>query len=159
MVRLATLLVLIAAGVHASAPSTAPQAACMASPTMRAAAPGDPGASPIPAADWYVNADRSIWAGPVPAGGWRAGGRTYSGDGRTFNGQKTYWVRPRGTELAIGGRRLDASAPAAEAHIPCCYGSGFQIVSLYFPTEGCWEVTATSGASRLRFVTRVTRER
>jgi hypothetical protein len=48
--------------------------------------------------------------------------------------------RPRGTQLLVSGRRLDASAPPIEAHIPCCYTSGFQIVGLLFPTEGCWDV-------------------
>jgi hypothetical protein len=70
---------------------------------------------------------------------------------------KTYWVRPQGTQLVIGGRRLDASAPPVEAHIPCCYTSGFQIIGLFFPTEGCWEVTAKSGDSELQFVTQVKR--
>jgi len=58
----------------------------------------------------------------------------------------------------IGGRRLDANAPPVEAHIPCCYPAGFQIVALFFPTEGCWEVTAKSGDSELQFVTQVKRQ-
>jgi len=66
-------------------------------------------------------------------------------------------VRPQGTQLVISGRRLDASAPPVEAHIPCCYGSGFQIVGLHFPTEGCWEVTASAGDGELLFVTEVKR--
>jgi hypothetical protein len=57
--------------------------------------------------------------------------------------------------LVIRGRRLDADGPAVEADIPCCYPTGFQIVALHFPTEGCWEVNATAGDSELRFVTRV----
>ena len=70
-------------------------------------------------------------------------------------GQKTYWVRPTGPQLVISGRRLDGSAPPVEAHIPCCYPTGFQIVGLFFPTEGCWEVHAKAGESELRFVTYV----
>jgi hypothetical protein len=72
-------------------------------------------------------------------------------------GQKTYWVRPAGTQLLITGRRLDGDGPPVEAHVPCCYPTGFQIVGLFFPTEGCWEVLATAGDSELRFVTRVKR--
>jgi hypothetical protein len=72
-----------------------------------------------------------------------------------IKGQKTYWVRPRGTALKISGRRLDAEAPAVDADVPCCYTTGFQIVALHFPTEGCWEVHATAGEHELRFVTKV----
>lgn len=55
----------------------------------------------------------------------------------------------------ITGRRIDGPAPPLEAHIPCCYESGFQIVGLHFPTAGCWEVLATSGEHELRFITNV----
>jgi hypothetical protein len=66
-------------------------------------------------------------------------------------------VRPRGEDLIITGRRLDSSAPPLEAQVPCCYPTGFQIVALHFPTEGCWEVSAKAGTSELTFVTRVAR--
>jgi hypothetical protein len=102
---------------------------------------------------WYTNTDRTIWAN-VPAAGWPAGGTVYTRRG-PVSGQKTYWVRPKGTQLQIGGRRLDGAAPSVEADIPCCYPTGFQIVALHFPTEGCWEVNARSGESELTFVTRV----
>lgn len=39
--------------------------------------------------------------------------------------------------------------------LPCCYPTGFQVAGLYFPTGGCWEVTATAGESKLQFVTMV----
>jgi hypothetical protein len=42
-----------------------------------------------------------------------------------------------------------------EVHIPCCYPTRFQSSGLYFPTEGCWEVTAQAGESELVFVVRV----
>lgn len=128
--------------------------ACAASPTIRDSAPPDQSADPVGPANWYVNADRTIWAGPVPDDVWPSGGKLFSG-GRAVKGQKTYWVRPRGAELVIEGRRIDASAPPVEANIPCCYPTGFQIVGLFFPTEGCWEVTAKAGPSALVFITRV----
>jgi hypothetical protein len=129
-----------------------PILACEASPVIRAAAPADPSADPV-TGHWYINTDRSIWVG-VPADGWPAGGLVYRGR-RPIKGQKTYWVRPQGTVLRITGRRLDAEAAGVDADVPCCYGSGFQIVALHFPTEGCWEVNATSGDRELRFVTMV----
>jgi hypothetical protein len=148
-------LCILAVGMEAAAQSPSEQASCAASPLIRDTAPRDANADPGgPAEDWYINADRTIWAGPVPAGGWPSGGTLYSGKG-TVKGQKTYWVRPKGTQLVIDGRRLDASGPPVEAHIPCCYPTGFQIVALLFSTEGCWEVHAKAGDSELRFVTQV----
>jgi hypothetical protein len=143
------VLVLVASG-----PQTREAASCPASPVITETAPSDPSADPIVQSEWYINGDRTLWAGPMPKGGWSSGGQLYSGN-RVIKGQKTYWVRPVGADLAISGRRLDASAPPVEAFIPCCYKSGFQIVGLYFPTEGCWEVSARAGASELRFVTLV----
>jgi hypothetical protein len=144
----------LACGVDAFAQPMAEQRSCPISPLVRDTAPRDRGADPVVDSDWYINADRTIWAGPLPAGGWPSGGTLYSGSG-TVKGQKTYWVRPQGTSLLITGRRVDAAAPALEAHVPCCYRSGFQIVALFFPTEGCWEVSASAGESELRFVTQV----
>jgi hypothetical protein len=39
--------------------------------------------------------------------------------------------------------------------INCCYPTGFQVMGLIFPTEGCWDVTAKAGDSELHFVTLV----
>jgi hypothetical protein len=130
----------------------APSNTCTVSPTVYGTAPADPGADPV-RGTFYANDDSTLWVS-VPRDGWPAGGQTYNG-GRPIPGQKTYWVRPKGTALAITGRRLDGEAPAVEAHVPCCYPSGFQIVSLHFPTAGCWEVKATAGDRELTFVTQV----
>ena len=127
-------------------------AECQISSTVYQQSPPEPGADPV-IGDWYMN-DAGTIRVAVPRGGWNAGGQVYRGT-QAIKGQKTYWVRPRGTTLAITGVRLDGAAPAVEADIPCCYGSGFQIVALHFPTEGCWEVRATSGDDVLSFVTRV----
>jgi hypothetical protein len=131
---------------------------CPVSPLVLDAAPSSPHADPVGSRHpqrWYINEDRTIWAGPVPFGGWTADGGLYQGNPMFVKGQKTYWVRPPGTQLMITGHRLDGIAPLVEAHIPCCYTSSFQIVGLHFPTEGCWEVVATSGVSELRFITQV----
>lgn len=154
MRRAALLLLFSAVGGQASFAHSPESNWCAASSMIRDSAPSDPIADPVGPANWYINADHTIWAGPLPESGWPPGGRLYSGS-EVIKGQKTYWVRPQGTELAISGRRLDASAPPVEAHIPCCYRTGFQIVGLFFPTEGCWEVTAKAGDSELRFVTQV----
>jgi len=72
------------------------------------------------------------------------------------NGNKVLWVRPRGTNLKVAGRRLDGDdAEELRVDIPCCYPTGFQASRVYFPTSGCWEVTAMAGDSELRFVTKI----
>jgi hypothetical protein len=149
------ILLVLLSGRASYTPVHSPLAvrSCPVSAVVRDSAPSETGADPIHQRDWYMNADRTIWAGPVPSDGWFAGTlrRSY---GET-RGNKTYWVRPRGTQLAVTGRRLDATASPAEAYVPCCYTKGFQIVMLRFPTEGCWEVSARSGDRELTFVTQV----
>ena len=104
--------------------------------------PDDPNADPFGSGPWFINEDRTIWVSAHP---WVPGP----------NGNKVLWIRPAGTELTVTGRRLDGDAPPLNAEIPCCYPTGFQVTGLYFPTGGCWEVTATAGESKLQFVTMV----
>ena len=58
--------------------------------------------------------------------------------------------------FTVTGRRLDGIALPLRADIPDGYGeSGVQATGLHFPTEGCWEITVTSGPATLTFVTQV----
>jgi hypothetical protein len=118
--------------------------ACVVTEAIRAEPPRDPNADPFGTGPWYVNADRSIWAG------WDAI-RMVAGP----KGNKVLWIRPQGRQLTISGRRLDANASPATATIPCCYPTGFQASGLTFPTEGCWQISAKAGTSELTFITRV----
>jgi len=118
---------------------------CQLSELVWAEPPRDPNADPFGRGPWYVNADRSIWAGWL-AGHWVSGS----------DGNKVLWIRPRGTNLEVAGRRLDGDdAVELRVDIPCCYPTGFQASRVYFPASGCWEVTATAGDSELRFVTNI----
>lgn len=116
---------------------------------------------------WYANHDRTIWAffwtdlnNHTP---WCC---AYVGD------NKVWWIRPKpfpdvsfnegtwllghgkkGREFTVTGRRLDAPAPPLRFSVPDVYAQARQASNLYFPTEGCWQVTAKSGPSALRFVT------
>jgi len=105
--------------------------------------PDDPHADPFGFGPWFINADRTMWA--YLDGGWTAG----------KNGNKVIWIRPAGTQLLVSGRRLDSEAPPLRADIPCCYTTGFQVTGLYFPTGGCWEVTAEAGESHLQLVVEI----
>ena len=64
---------------------------------------------------------------------------------------KIGWFRPEGAELSITGNRLDGDAPPLKAEASCCYPTRFQASGLYFPTEGCWEVTARAADRELSF--------
>lgn len=97
------------------------------------------------AAYYYANEDRSILAG---AGWWDNEDYPLRADEQ---GTKVGWFRPEGEELVIEGRRIDGEAPPLRAHIPCCYPTRFQATGLYFPAEGCWEVTAAAADSELTF--------
>ncbi|WP_155357293.1 hypothetical protein [Acrocarpospora macrocephala] len=68
------------------------------------------------------------------------------------------WWRGVPGKLGITGRRLDGPAPNLRADVPVGYEpTGFQASGLYFPTEGCWEVTGRLGTTSLVFVTYVTK--
>ncbi|MBC6934834.1 MAG: hypothetical protein DWB42_03255 [Chloroflexi bacterium] len=86
---------------------------------------------------WFRSADGQLWADS---------GRRYA------DGVKVGWRKPPGTALEVSGRRLDGDAPPLEAWIPEGYPGAFQSSGLYFPTGGCWEITARAGDSTLTFV-------
>ena len=67
-------------------------------------------------------------------------------------GIKVGWFKPEGADLFVTGKRLDAEAPALDAHVPCCYPTRFQASGFYFPTAGCWEVNAKAADKELSFI-------
>jgi len=95
---------------------------------------------------YYVNEDRSIWSSA-----WWTESEEYQLR-VSEEGVKVGWFRPAGAELVITGQRIDAEAPPLEAHASCCYPTRFQASGLYFPTEGCWEVSAKAADSTLSYV-------
>jgi hypothetical protein len=71
-------------------------------------------------------------------------------------GEKFPWWRAVCGRLSITGRRLDAIAGPLRASIPEGYGdAGFQASGVYFPSEGCWEITGRAGEAELTFVLQV----
>lgn len=109
--------------------------------------PDDPAVlNPPTHGNYFVNEDRSIWA----AAEWADA--AYAKLSEMKDGVKVGWFRPEGTELVVTGRRLDEEAPSLESEFPCCYPTRFQASGLYFPTEGCWEVTAKATDRSLTFV-------
>lgn len=124
-------------------PNSVTNESCAVTQPIQEQPPDDPHADPFPFGNWHINADRTIWVALPHDGTWGTGG------------EKVLWIRPAGTELVVRGERLDATAPPLLMSIPCCYPTGFQVTGMYFPTVGCWEVTATAGKHELRFITQV----
>ena len=96
--------------------------------------------SPLPRGEYFVSADKKIWA---VAGPWRQGS------------QKVPWIKPLGSQLVIQGRRLDGDAAPLWASLADGYDADFQPSRLIFPSGGCWEIEARADASMLRFVVAV----
>jgi hypothetical protein len=119
-----------------------PPTSCRETPLVRETPPRDPAADPFGPGPWYVNADRTLWAGhgePLLAG---------------KRGNKVLWIRPRGVRLEIHGRRLDHSSRPLRVEVPGNYPYTFQPTGLYFPASGCWEITARASRTSLTFITK-----
>jgi hypothetical protein len=115
------------------------------------------GSVPPDAADWgptdsYGNG--KLWTLFWPYGVVLADEELVEKDGSI--GVKWPWWRNVTGRLRIDGRRLDKSGGRLRADIPAAYGvRGFQPTSIYFASEGCWEVTGRAGGTTLTFVTLV----
>ena len=138
-------LLLIACGAEADQAAT--QSACPVTAPDWVTPPEDAAVQGELAPGYYfVNTDQSIWA----AAWWHDQDLTYLRAGG--DGIKVGWFRPAGVDLEITGQRIDGSAPGLEAYVPCCYPTRFQSSGLYFPAEGCWQVSAKAAQSELIFV-------
>ena len=134
-------------GMLLTACSANAKAACSITEPVWAMPPEDAAIPDLPAYGYFfINKDRSIWA----SAWWEEYDPNYLRVSE--DGIKVGWFRPTGAELEITGQRLDASAPSLEAEASCCYPTRFQASGLYFPTEGCWEVTAKAADRKLSFV-------
>jgi hypothetical protein len=99
-----------------------------------------------------------LWVGGLGTDGVIAAQPYPTDDGDSALGWKFGWWRETPGRLTITGRRLDAPAPPLRGEAPDGYGEyGFQASGVRFPTEGCWEVTGSTGAHPLTFVVMVSR--
>jgi hypothetical protein len=115
---------------------------------------GPPGEQPSPT--YYGNG--RLWTGLAPNG--IDNGGTLEPDGSISQKYGWFTVGTMGG-LTIQGRRVDASAPPPRARInsgvpetpfATVPGGRFWASSIYFPTEGCWQVTGRVGRTSLTFV-------
>jgi hypothetical protein len=101
--------------------------------------------------------NESLWVGGLGDGGIILADRSLVEPSGAIS-WKLGWYRLVAGQLAISGRRLDASAPPLAASVPSGYGSsGSQASGVEFPTEGCWQLTGTVGSASLTVVTFVLR--
>ncbi len=135
LVKLSLFVSFIAIGSIASADT------CEVTTTLRDTAPFDPNADAVGPTEWYRNEQHTVWA--IHGRGYRTGGN------------KTYWVRPKGTDLRVSGHSLGSENHQLQTTIPCCYPTVFQIVGMSFSEPGCWRITAEAGGEELEFVTEV----
>jgi hypothetical protein len=140
------LLLGLAACTSAQFTKGASANACLLTELLWVKPPEDSAVLDPPAySHYFVNEGSSIWA----SASWAT-----EKESRNVADEwiKVGWFRPKGTELIISGQRLDGNAPPLEAEVPCCYPTRFQTSGLYFPTEGCWKVTAKAADSELSFI-------
>jgi hypothetical protein len=78
---------------HQIAPTASSKTPCGITQPVRAEPPRDPNADRFGFGPWYVNADRTMWAG-WDVGNWVSGGA----------GNKVLWIRPQDTQLKVTGR-------------------------------------------------------
>ena len=135
-------LILIAIAAPANTPGT--PGLCSVGRPVWAGPTDDPAEVALAGGWWYMNSNRTIWAGS-DAAGMTAGPL----------GNKVAWLRPKGEQLVVSTRRLDADTAPGEADTPCCYGGRFQASGMTFPSGGCWEISAHAGSEMLKFVTYV----
>jgi hypothetical protein len=62
---------------------------------------------PFPRGRWYINAERTMWAGIFALAG-----RALEADGP---GHSILWIRPAGADLSVTGQRLDGASPPMRA--------------------------------------------
>jgi hypothetical protein len=115
---------------------------------------GPPGEGSSP--DYHGNG--ALWTA-LPPGGIDKGG-TPEPDGSTSQ-KYPWWTVGTTGELTIQGRRVDAPAPplrarwgsgAPETPFAEVAGGRFWSSGIYFPTQGCWQVTGRVGHTSLTFV-------
>jgi hypothetical protein len=137
-----------------SQPVAAPAADPKRCPVTIANGNGPPGERPSP----QHHGNGALWT-VLPPDGIDKGG-TPEPDGSTSQ-KYPWWTVGTTGELTIQGRRVDASAAPLRARINSGVpetpfaevpGGRFWSSGIYFPTEGCWQVTGRVGRTSLTFV-------
>ena len=101
-----------------------------------------------------IHGNGGLWVAIAYGGIIPAGKSNQQPDGSTR--MKFPWWRGDVGELRISGVRLDGAAPPLRADVPSGYGpTGFQASGVFFPTQGCWEITGRAGSAALTIVVMV----
>jgi hypothetical protein len=150
VVLLAVVLLPASAAAGSASPSPEP------SPVPLVGCPvttGIPVTPPGEDAEVLAHGDGRLFVGLPPAGVLDVDPRFVEPDGSIS--LKLPWWRATGVgeagDLTITGHEL-ASGRAIRAEIPDGYGQRFQATGIFFPVEGCYEITGRSGDAALTFI-------
>ena len=145
-IAFAVLVALI--GVHraSAAQDVAASVPCELTAPAKSIPVADEQGRPFPKGRWYVNADKTIWAGVM---GQAPPMRANSA------GNMVLWRRPVDGNLSVTTRRLDGDSPPARATLRAVVAERNVVSEIDFPTPGCWEITGVAAASRLTLVVHV----
>ena len=150
MRSMVALVLVIAVGCGTPAPTTTPVAACDPTLPNGDAPPGEE------AAPSFFGNGRLYTTGLWDDGIIRADPRFVAADGSID--MKFAWWRAPGVgapgDLQIVGHESSTNAAIVATVLDGC-GQPFQATGITFPAEGCYEITARSGDSKLTFVVRV----
>jgi len=133
-------------GVHrasAAQEAATPPPTCAVTAASKSIPVADEQGRPFPKGRWYVNADKTIWAGVM---GQAPPIRANSA------GNMVLWRRPIKGNLSVTTRRLDGDSPLARTTLRAVVTERNVVSEIEFPTPGCWEITGVAAASRLTFV-------
>lgn len=148
----AFLVAVIAVGCTAPEPTPTAVAACNATLPNGDQPPGEE-----PASNFHGNG--SLFTSGLAEDGEIVADRRWIAEDGSI-GIKFAWWRAPGVgaagDLEITGHEVNTGA-VITASIPGGYGQAFQASGITFPTEGCYEITATSGGALLTFVTKITK--
>jgi hypothetical protein len=159
MLHRVAVLVLAAAVLGVSgAAQPAPGLAAESCPVTKGNGKGPPGFGG--GRQWHGNGE--IWSGSY--GPWPDGIVKFAEADRQPYAQEMYadkwmwWERAKFPKPSVTGERIDGPAPPAFGDLDHGHETGgfrWFASGMYFPSEGCWRITATAGEAKLTFVVRV----
>ena len=100
--------------------------------------------------DPHLHGNGALWTVLTSDGRYLAPRSQVERDGSI--GTKLPWWMARPGDMTLSARRLDAAAPAAKTSVGDSTEPRFHPSGIWFPTTGCWEVTARTRGKTLTLV-------
>ena len=100
--------------------------------------------------DPHLHGNGALWTELTPDGRYLAPRSQIERNGSI--GLKLPWWTARPGDIALSARRVDATAAPAKTSVGNSTEPRFHSSGIWFPTTGCWEVTARTRGSTLKVV-------